>query len=380
MSEKIFKNARIVLADEVISGSVKLRDGMIEAIDEGNSQLPSAEDFEGDLLIPGLIELHTDNLERHVMPRPGTLWPVDSAVMNHDREMVGAGITTVFDALAIGEVHKKSMRVKLLREMCDTIEAEKQANALKADHFLHLRCEVSHGGMMDLLEPLIDHDIVRLMSVMDHTPGQRQFVKMEKYAEYYQGKYGFSDEQLEIFIKERRADQEQYSTDNRQKVVDLAHERNIALASHDDATKEHVEEAVSEGLTIAEFPTTLEAAKASHEAGLAVLMGGPNIVRGHSHSGNISARDLADKGVLDIISSDYVPASLLFGAMVLEKNIEEISLPDVIACVTRNPAKAAGFDDRGEILVGKRGDIVRVKETSNAPIVYNVWREGEKIA
>lgn len=380
MTEKIFTNARIVFPDRVAEGTVVVRDGVIAEIAEAPSSVPGSEDFQGDYLLPGLIELHTDNLERHVMPRPGTLWPVDSAVMNHDREVAGAGITTVFDALAIGEVHKKSMRVKLLREMSETIEAEQRAGALKAEHLLHLRCEVSHGGMMELLEPLIDHDNVRLISIMDHTPGQRQFVKIEKYAEYYQGKYGFSDQELADFIVARKRDQEAHSADNRRKVVALAKERGLALASHDDATPAHVEEAIGDGMTIAEFPTTSEAASASHKGGLAVLMGGPNIVRGHSHSGNISARDLAQQGVLDIISSDYVPSSLLFGAFVLSRVIEDITLPDAVNCITRNPAKAAGLFDRGEIAIGLRGDIVRVRETANAPIVRNVWRKGEKIA
>ncbi len=380
MTETILTNARVVLSDGVIHGTVATRGDNITGISEGRSQLPSAIDCEGDVLIPGLIELHTDNLERHVTPRPGTLWPCDAAVLGHDREIASAGITTVFNALCVGEVHSRTARVQLLNEMSDAVEEQMAAGALKADHYFHWRCEISYSGMIELLEPLMDYKRLRLLSVMDHTPGQRQFTDLNRYIEYYQGKYGMSDEELKAFIARREEDQRNHSVRNRAAVVSLAHERGLALASHDDATVPHVEEAVRDRMAIAEFPTTIEAAKASHDSGLRVLMGAPNIVRGMSHSGNVSARELGRHGVLDILSSDYVPGSLLYGALLLEQSADAITLPQAVATVTRNPALAVGLEDRGEIAVGLRGDLVRFHVTGKAPIIRDVWRGGRKIA
>jgi alpha-D-ribose 1-methylphosphonate 5-triphosphate diphosphatase len=264
--------------------------------------------------------------------------------------------------------------------MSDAIEEHMADGALKADHFFHWRCEVSYGGMVDLLEPLMSYKRLRLLSAMDHTPGQRQFTDLDRYIEYYQGKFGMTDEELRSFIAQREEDQRNHSAKNRAAVVSFARERGLTLASHDDATPDHVAEAVDDGMAIAEFPTTIEAAKASHEAGLRVLMGAPNIVRGKSHSGNVSARELGELGVLDILSSDYVPGSLLYGALLLEEAADRITLPQAIATVTRNPARSVGLDDRGEIAVGLRADLVRYHITKKAPIIRYVWREGRKVA
>ncbi len=381
MTEKLLTNARIVLADRVVEGgTLAIRNGIIADISEGRTAQPSAFDCEGELVVPGLIELHTDNLERHIMPRPEAYWPADAAVMGHDREIAASGITTVFNALYVGEVHSRSMRVQLLGEMSDAIEAQMASGALKADHYFHWRCEISFSGMLDLLEPLMDYPRLRLLSVMDHTPGQRQFTDLSTYRAYYQGKFRMTDEELQAFIDERIADQKMYSAKNRAAVVAHGRERGIRLASHDDATPAHVEEALAEGMVIAEFPTTVQAAQASHRGGMNVLMGAPNVVRGKSHSGNVSARALGALGVLDILSSDYVPGSLLYGALLLAFGEQDITLPQAIATVTRNPARAVGLNDRGEIAPGLRADLVRCKPTHGAPIVRDVWRSGEKVA
>jgi alpha-D-ribose 1-methylphosphonate 5-triphosphate diphosphatase len=380
MTETVLTNTRAVLADRVIEGTILMRDGLIADISEGRSVASSAIDCDGDYLIPGLIELHTDNLERHVMPRPATFWPSEAAVLGHDREIAAAGITTVFNALCVGEVHSRSARVQLLGEMSDAIEEHMSDGALKADHFFHWRCEVSYGALIELLEPLMEYKRLRLLSVMDHTPGQRQFMNLDRYVEYYQGKFNMSEEELNSFIAQRREDQRNHSARNRAAVVAFARDRGHKLASHDDATLAHVEEAIRDGVSIAEFPTTSEAADASHKAGMQVLMGAPNIVRGKSHSGNITARELGQRGVLDILSSDYVPGSLLHGAVLLEQQTEHFNLPDAIATITRNPARAAGLDDRGEIAIGLKADLVRFHATRKVPIIRDVWRAGKKIA
>jgi alpha-D-ribose 1-methylphosphonate 5-triphosphate diphosphatase len=380
MTEAILTNARLVLRDRVVEGTLATRGDVITGLSEGRSRLASAIDCEGDFVIPGLIELHTDNLERHVTPRPSTQWPCDAAVMGHDREIAAAGITTVFNAICVGEVHSRTARVQLLGEMSDAVEEQMADGALKADHYFHWRCEVSYHGMIELLEPLMEYKRLRLLSVMDHTPGQRQFTDLNRYREYYQGKFGMTDEELQAFIVQREEDQRNHSVRNRAAVVAFAHQRGLKLASHDDATLPHVEEALRDGMAISEFPTTFEAARASHSAGLRVLMGAPNIVRGQSHSGNVSARELGRSGVLDILSSDYVPGSLLYGALLLNEWADNLTLPEAVATVTLNPARAVGLEDRGEIAIGLRGDLVRFRKTKRAPVIRDVWRGGKKIA
>lgn len=380
MHEQIFTNANIVLADQVLMGSLKVKDGLIVDITEGKSNVGGAHDLEGDYLMPGFVELHTDNLEKHMTPRPKTDWPSTSAVIAHDNQIAAAGITTVLDALSLGDVQHGSTRIKRLGEMIDGVCHSSDNNLLKAEHYLHLRCEVSYPDLPEALEQMVENSRVRMLSVMDHTPGQRQFVNLDQYYIFYKGKYGLTDAEMEIFMANCRRDQALYSKKHRDMVVNQARDRNIALASHDDATADHVDEAAGDGMIVAEFPTTLEAAKASHEAGLNVLMGSPNIVRGRSHSGNVSARDLAEHGYLDVISSDYVPHSLIQAAMILFENIESISLPAAIKTISKTPSESIGMMDRGEITTGRRADLVHVHSSPHHPVVRGVWSEGCRVA
>ena len=162
--------------------------------------------------------------------------------------------------------------------------------------------------------------------------------------------------------------------------MSLAHSHHIPLASHDDTTEENVADAVRDRVSVAEFPTTLEAARGLHEAGIDILMGAPNVVRGGSHSGNIAAVDLAREGLLDILSSDYIPSSLLMGALQLPEHVPAIGLPAAIRTVTKAPAEAVGLTDRGEVAIGKRADLIRVHVAGHVPVVRSVWREGSRVA
>lgn len=378
-SEQILSNARIVTADREFLGSVLLRDGLIAAVDEGASQLAQAQDLGGDYLLPGLVELHTDNLEKHMSPRPGVDWPSTSAVLTHDAQIVAAGITTVFDALSIGDINPRGRRMQQLPAMIEAIAAAEAAGQTRAEHRLHLRCELCHPDALSLYRDLVEHPLVSLVSVMDHSPGQRQFAKVEKYREYYMGKYHLSPAEMEEFLQEQVANSRQYSDRQRRAIVEDCHGRGISVASHDDATLAHVQESADFGMAIAEFPTTLEAAEASHQLGLKVLMGAPNVVRGGSHSGNIAAAELARHGVLDILSSDYYPASLLHAAWLLAGQDNDYDLPAAIATVSRAPARAAGLDDRGEIRVGLRADLLQARAHGEQPVIQQVWRQARRV-
>lgn len=372
-------NARLVLADEVITGTVRVENGRIADVAIGTTGVTGAEDLDGDYLMPGLIELHTDNLEKHVQPRPKVHWPTSSALLAHDAQVVAAGITTVLDAIAVGGTLSEDIREHLVRESSEAIHAFRADGLLRADHHLHMRCEVAHRDVLRLFEPFKDDPLVRLVSLMDHTPGQRQFVNTDKLRVYYKGKHGLDEEQFQAMLIDRKEAQALYSDKHRRTLAAMARDAGHVLASHDDATEEHVKEAAELGLTISEFPTTIDAAKAAHTRGLRTIMGGPNVVRGGSHSGNVSAGELAETDVLDALSSDYVPSSLLHGALLLHDR-HGLSLPQAMATVTRNPADMVGMIDRGRIETGTRADLIRVKRLDDGvPVVRRVWRESMRV-
>lgn len=376
--ETVLTNARIVLPDEVIAGTVVLRDGLIADIDAGASR--SGEDIEGDYILPGLIELHTDHLEAHYRPRPGVRWPIMPAILAHDAQIATCGITTVLDCLRVGTEGDEGFKEGELRLIADSISSAGAGDRLRSEHFIHLRCEVSATDVMEAFADFESDHRVKLVSLMDHAPGQRQFQTMDQFILYYKVVQGRTDEEFERFCADRIAQSKEYAAPHRKLISDYCNANGIALASHDDATLDHVDEAVEHGVTVAEFPTTIEAARASHEAGMKVLMGGPNIVRGGSHSGNIAAADLATLGLLDVISSDYVPFSMLQSVFTLAETDNGISLPQAVAKVSATPADAVGFTDRGRISLGLRADMVRVRLFDGVPQVRTVWREGRRVA
>lgn len=385
LNEQILTHAKIVTAERVFTGTVVLRDGLISEVDDRLSQLPQAQNLNGDYLLPGLVELHTDNLEKHLSPRPGVDWPSASAVMSHDAQIIAAGITTVFDALSIGDVNPKGKRMQQLPGMVDAIAKANAADMTRAEHRLHLRCEVCHPDTLSVFRDLVEQPLVQLVSVMDHSPGQRQFALESKYREYYMGKYHLSSEQMYAFIVEQVANSKTYSDRYRRAIVDICLARGLSVASHDDATLAHVEESAGYGMSIAEFPTTLEAAQGCRRLGMSVLMGAPNIVRGGSHSGNIAAATLAEEGLLDILSSDYYPASLLQAAFTLGAQLDAADdstgagLARAVTTVSLAPARSAGLHDRGEIRVGLRADLIHARAIGTLPVIQQVWRQAKRV-
>ncbi|VTQ57064.1 phosphonate metabolism protein PhnM [Campylobacter jejuni] len=376
----IINNVKLVLDDQVVEGSLEMQNGVISAFADSRSQLPQALDAQGGWLLPGLIELHTDNLDKFFTPRPKVDWPAHSAMSSHDALMVASGITTVLDAVAVGDVRDGGHRLENLQKMIDAIVNSQNAGLNRAEHRLHLRCELPHETTLPLFEKLMDTPVLSLVSLMDHSPGQRQFATPQKYREYYQGKYNLNDEQMDDYQEEQIALSRRWAQPNREAIAARCRERTISLASHDDATAAHVEESLALGSVIAEFPTTEEAARASHANGLQVLMGAPNIVRGGSHSGNVAAHHLASLGLLDILSSDYYPASLLDAVFrIATDDNNAFSLPQAVKLVTRNPANALGLQDRGEIAEGKRADLVLARAHGKHHYVQNVWRQGIQV-
>jgi alpha-D-ribose 1-methylphosphonate 5-triphosphate diphosphatase len=380
-SETVIGNARIVLADRVIErGWVACAGGRIAEIGEGDAP-GGYEDAAGDLVMPGMIELHTDHLEAHYVPRPKVFWDPIAAVVSYDGQLATSGITTVFDSLRVWREDGAEDVDGRAGILAAAIAAARESDLLRADHFLHLRCEVPMPDVVEEARELIGRPDVRLMSLMDHTPGQRQFRDEVKLRDYYRGKAGgMTDAELDVLFARRLAYQQAHAATNMREIVALAQQYRIPLASHDDTTEENVVDAIRDRVAVAEFPTTIEAARGLHRAGIDVLMGAPNMVRGGSHSGNIAAVDLAREGILDILSSDYIPSSLLMAALQLPRDVPAIDLASAVRTVTKTPAEAVGLSDRGEIASGKRADLIRVHVARDIPVVRSVWREGVRVA
>jgi len=377
----VLSNASLVLAARVIeAGWIAVEGGMIG--DFGAGRAPAgAQDVAGDFIIPGLIELHTDHLEAHYMPRPKVYWDPVAAVVSYDGQLASCGITTVLDSLRVWREEGVDEVGGEAAVLAAAIAAARDADMLRVSHFLHLRCEVPMPDVVAEAAALMGRPEVRLVSLMDHTPGQRQFRDQEKLRTYYRTKAGgLTDAELDVLFDQRRDYAARHSADNYRDLVALARQQGRRLASHDDTTLEHVAQSVADRVAIAEFPTTREAALALHAAGIAVLMGAPNLVRGSSHSGNVGTADLARAGLLDVMSSDYMPASLLMAAFHLPRAVPAIDLPAAVRTVTATPAAAVGLDDRGEIAIGKRADLVRVRVTRDIPVVRSVWRSGARVA
>ena len=373
------RNARIVTSGTVFSGTLRVANGKITDLASGCATL-YGEDWNGDYLLPGLVELHTDNLEKHLMPRPKVRWPVLPAILAHDAQIAAAGITTVLDAVSVGDIDSDSLRNDLLGACVDGLVTAARHGVLRADHFLHIRLELAEENLLAMFAPLVDDPRLKLVSLMDHTPGQRQWTDVNHYRTYVTGKRGWSEDKVDAMLERLVERQQRYALVNRQAIVECCSRRaqSVPLATHDDTTIAHVEEGVADGVTISEFPTTVAAARAARERGLGIIMGAPNLVRGGSHSGNVAAAELARAGLLDVLSSDYVPASLLYAAFMLQE--QGFSLPHAMATVTSTPARMIGLTDRGQIMPGLRADFLRVRLVEGVPVVLNTWCAGTLVA
>jgi alpha-D-ribose 1-methylphosphonate 5-triphosphate diphosphatase len=378
MTETILTNAELVLGDRVLLGTLVIRDGAIADIAGGRSAVPSAQDLAGDILMPGIIDLHTDNLERQVQPRAGARWPSRSAYLSHDAQCAAAGVTTVFDALCVGNLSlDNDDRVRTFREGVADLTALAESGLFKSDHFLHLRCEMPADNMLGLAEPVVPHALTRMVSFMDHTPGVGQYADVGRFrARKLRDGIPLAeiDTQIEALAVQRAA----LRGPNRRALLEMVRGRDIVLASHDDETLEEVAENHADGITISEFPVRLAAAQGAKALGMDVIAGAPNIVRGGSHSGNVAAAELLAAGAVDALASDYVPPALIEAAFAAAD--AGLSVPEAVALVTSGPARLAGLVDRGSLSVGLRADLLRARRHEGLAAPVAVWRQGRRVA
>lgn len=378
----LISNLRIVLPDAALErGWLRLEGGLIAELGEGDAPArgPRAVDGAGLTAIPGVIDLHGDMLEREVEPRPGAHFPLDMAVHELDKRLAAAGITTAYAALSFWD-HDNRETVRgqeLVRRLVGEIHRVRAA--LLTDLRVHARLEVSTPQVAPALGELIEAGKIELLSLMDHTPGQGQYRDIEHYVGFISKWRRVGREHVEEELRERlaRAGSVEERWALARDIAGLAAELGLPIASHDDDTLEKVDLVASLGVTIAEFPVTLEAAAEARARGLHVVMGAPNALRGASHSGNLSAREAVDAGLVDCLAADYHPATLLQAAFGLARE-GAASLPAAVALITAGPAAALGLADRGRIAPGLSADLCLVEE-GERPRVRATIRAGTPI-
>ncbi len=375
----ILTNARIVLPDEVIAGTVVVERGRIADVQPGRSHLAAARDLGGDHLIPGVVDVHTDNLERQVSPRANARWPSRSAMLAHDAQCAAAGVTTVFDALCLGDLGFDPGRGQTFLDGVADLDALADAGVLKSEHFLHLRCELPAPDMRGALDPVADHPRVAMVSLMDHSPGVGQYRDIPRYKAMRMRQKNMTEAEVTKRVEELLQQQKRLVGPHRRWVLDRVRHRDLPLASHDDDDVIAVRRNMADGIRISEFPVTMEAARAAHELGAAVIAGAPNIVRGGSHSGNVAASDLVRAKAVDAFASDYVPAAMIEAAYRCADETG-ITLPQAVAMIADAPARMARLADRGRIAAGLRADLVQVHPMPGLPVVRRVWCGGARVA
>lgn len=365
----IISNAKIVMPDKIIDGSIAIADGRIDKIAptiKGDNTI----DAKGRYILPGLVDLHGDDLEKEINPRPSVSFPIDYALINLDRKTAACGITTKLHAIAYFEDELKGRHPTKSKEILKTINRLK--DKLLINNFIHARCEISSD--ISAILNIIDDPCVKLVSVMDHTPGQGQFRKIEDYIAYHKRAYGLKDNEIEEILRRKNKFDK---VDNLMKVLDKSHRAKIPIASHDDDTVEKVKYLHSLGVNISEFPVTLQAAKKAKELGMVISMGAPNVVRGKSSTGNLSATEAIENNLVDIFCSDYYAETMLYAPFILERK-GLMKLNEAVNLVSLNPAKALNMDDEiGSIEIGKKANIIMVDRIGDIPVVTKTIVNGK---
>ena len=376
MSSIYLTHANILLPDGELQDSALLIEGEnIAAIAPESGGKAAELNLKGKTLMPGIIDLHCDALEKEVEPRPNVHFPLDFACAQVDKRNAAAGVTTVFHALSFANHELGVRNNRFAAQVAQAVHAWRPYALI--DNRVHCRYEVTDPSGPEVLLSLLENNEMHMLSVMDHTPGQGQFQEITAYRQYLAVTYDKSEAELDVIIENKRA-QTAGAFSRIQQLVAHARENGIPVASHDDDSAEKVALMHELGVGLAEFPINLEAAKTAQKLKMATIFGAPNILRGKSQSGAMRALDAILHNVADCLCADYHPATLLAAVYRLPE-VTDLPLYAAARLVTANPARAAGLGDRGEITVGMRADLVAVGLAPRLPQACRVWLAGKQV-
>ncbi|MFD2472917.1 alpha-D-ribose 1-methylphosphonate 5-triphosphate diphosphatase [Amycolatopsis silviterrae] len=376
-ADYVLGHVRAVLADRIVDDAlVAVRDGRIAEVAPHPPGVVSDVDGQGLLCVPGLVDVHSDGLEKERLPRPGAELPAEFALLSFEGKLRAAGVTTVFHGAGFEESFGRGLdrSVARARSLCEVIDARPDG---LVDHRILYRLDVRcPEGLRALRERLSTVDGTPVVSHEDHTPGQGQYADRAYYERYLRGTRGMSEVEAADHVDRLVADRDG-RLDVREEAMtwlgEQARAGRIRLLGHDPSSAEEIDTLVERGGAVAEFPTTVDAAEAARDCGLPVVMGAPNVLRGSSHNGNASGRDLVSRGLVTALASDYLPSGLLAAAFTLA---EEIGLPSALSLVTAGAAEVAGLADRGRLAPGLRADLALISPGSRWPVVHSVLTGG----
>jgi alpha-D-ribose 1-methylphosphonate 5-triphosphate diphosphatase len=374
----LVKNARVVTPAGIIeNGRVLVENGIITGV----GGLPGIEaemeiDAENSYLIPGFVDLHCDCIEKEIEQRPGSYFPANISIIETDKKAVSSGITTTFYSLSFAGVEIGLRSNAKAKEIVSEIIRLK--STLIADSRIHARFEITATEAVPLLEELINSGYVDMLSLMDHTPGQGQFKTEKDYKNYYGKTYKKDESMMEQTIKIKKERKENEAPANIEKIIKLCAGGNIIMASHDDDSDEKIRFLAERKIPICEFPVNMSTAKKAREEGLDVILGAPNIIKGSSHSNNLSALDAIKAGYGNIICSDYMAASMIYAVFKIA-GAGILALHEAVNMTSLNPANAAGLGKtKGSIEKGKDADMMLVDGSFEVPVIESVFVAGKE--
>jgi len=374
----VLRSKRVLLPSGITEADIIIENGVVEKVADYGSSAQACE-LEDMLIAPGIVDLHSDAIEKEIEPRPGAMFPLEQAVVDLDRRLALNGVTTMFHALAFETAFTKELRDPVKSSELVRVIAELNKDYLRVDNKIHVRYEVSSLESVVHIDKLVDENLIDLFSIMDHAPGQGQFKSVEMWEKFYGKSYNLSKEEMAA-LRERKLNRDEKML---KELIERVKSKGIMMASHDDCNKAKVDSMYKSGVRISEFPLSVEVAEYAREQGMATGMGAPNVVRGLSQSGNISARELIRENVCDYLCSDYHPASMLKAVYILN-SAEGLPIEEGFKLVTSTPAEISGLTDRGTIEKGKRADLIVIEDSkfpnvqltlSGGKVVHNMLKE-----
>ncbi|MEL6451880.1 MAG: alpha-D-ribose 1-methylphosphonate 5-triphosphate diphosphatase [Pseudomonadota bacterium] len=389
-----FEGAQVYLPDGIVDTTVTVEDGQI--VDIGGPSAGSVIDARGKILAPALIDVHGDAFERQVMPRPGVFFPMETAVLETDRQLAANGIATTYHSITLS--FEPGLRsVERGREMMQALRD--LAPRLIVENRVQLRWETFAFEALETLDWAMDAPLTPSLAFNDHlsmamrsadTPIQQRlfehnpdFAVMDlDDAPLFEARYRRHAERSGLDFEDHKVLVHRV-WDRRDAVVDTLHgvaakarARGIPMLSHDDTQAETRQFYHGLGATVTEFPMTMDPVQAARDNGDLIIFGAPNAVRGGSHIGSLGAADMVEAGCCDVLASDYYYPAMLAAVDRLdrERRADRLSLWSL---VSHGPARAMGLSDRGQIAVGKRADLVLVDWPDGAtPAIQGTWVAG----
>lgn len=331
----------------------------------------------GKYVMPGLIDIHCDAIEKEVQPRPNTLFPLEMALIEFERKLPVHGITSMYHSLSLG-VGLSLRGDHLLTGMVELIDQYRSHRAM-IRHGIHLRYEVAHLAGLPIVNQYIQEKRIDYLSFMDHSPGQGQYREPGSFERYVMKNQGVDVLEVQQIVEDLLARQQRVNWMQLQELGRLAASKGIAVASHDDDSPDRVEEMRRYGVSVSEFPMNEMTAQHAVTQGLRVCVGAPNVVRGSSHDNNMRAVDAIAAGAADILCSDYHPASLLAAVFKLAGE-GIVPMHNAVNMASLHPAQALGVDsERGSIEPGKAADLIIVDTFEGYPMVDQTFVNGTAV-